>query len=104
MQMGQAGINPMHLAIFAISAMRATIRQPTKPLRTQAWSLHLSDVKASCQQCHAADLDARAQVYASTLGVTIGSDSSAPTSGGDVDAVPVVVVSAPNVAVQSELQ
>ena len=29
----------------------------------------LADVKASCQQCHAADLDARAKVYADILGV-----------------------------------
>ena len=32
----------------------------------------LSDVKASCQQCHPKDLDARAQVYAAKLGITIG--------------------------------
>ena len=49
----------------------------------------LSDVKASCQQCHAADLDARAQVYATTLGVTIGSGSTAPTTSGETDAAPV---------------
>jgi hypothetical protein len=56
----------------------------------------LSDVKASCQQCHVADLDARAQVYASALGVEIGSDA-APASGGDV-AAPVSADSAPSVA------
>lgn len=50
----------------------------------------LSDVQASCQQCHAADLDARAQVYATTLGVTIGSGSTAPTTSGDTAAAPVV--------------
>jgi hypothetical protein len=48
----------------------------------------LSDVKASCQQCHVADLDARAQVYATALGVEVGSGSSAPTSGGDSAAAP----------------
>ncbi len=37
----------------------------------------LSDIKASCQQCHAADLEARAQVYATTLGVDLASGSSA---------------------------
>jgi len=42
----------------------------------------LSDVAASCQQCHVADLQERAQVYASALGVEVGSGSSAPTSGG----------------------
>ncbi len=54
----------------------------------------LSDVAASCQQCHVADLQDRAQVYATTLGVEIGSGSVAPVSGGS-DAVPVSVVSAP---------
>jgi hypothetical protein len=56
----------------------------------------LSDVKASCQQCHVADLDARAQVYASALGVEIGS-GAAPTLGGDSAAAP-VAASAPSVA------
>lgn len=41
----------------------------------------LSDVAASCQQCHVADLQERAQVYASALGVEIGSGSSSPASG-----------------------
>lgn len=41
----------------------------------------LSDVAASCQQCHVADLQERAQVYASALGVEIGSESSNPASG-----------------------
>ena len=39
----------------------------------------LADVQASCQQCHANDLQERAQVYASALGVEIGSGSG--TSG-----------------------
>lgn len=39
----------------------------------------LSDIKASCQQCHVADLDDRAQVYATALGVDIG--ASAVDSG-----------------------
>lgn len=55
----------------------------------------LSDVAASCQQCHVADLDARAQVYATTLGVEIGAGSSAPASGGGTDAVVVSSESAP---------
>lgn len=58
----------------------------------------LSDIKASCQQCHAADLDTRAQVYASTLGVTTSSDSSGPVSGGDADTTPVAAAPAPNAA------
>ncbi len=32
----------------------------------------LSDVKASCQQCHPKDLQARAQVYATKLGIEVG--------------------------------
>jgi hypothetical protein len=56
----------------------------------------LSDVAASCQQCHVEDLQDRAQVYATALGVEIGSGSPAPASG---ESEPVVVspVSAPSV-------
>ncbi len=32
----------------------------------------LSDIQASCQQCHLDDLEARAQVYATALGIEIG--------------------------------
>ena len=54
----------------------------------------LSDIKAACQQCHVADLDARAQVYASALGVEVSSGSAAPASGTS-DAAPVSADSAP---------
>ena len=54
----------------------------------------LSDIQASCQQCHVADLDARAKVYADALGVEVGSGSAAPTSGSS-DAAPVSAGSAP---------
>jgi hypothetical protein len=60
----------------------------------------LSDIKASCQQCHVADLDARAQVYATALGVEIGSGTTSPASGGDSAAAP-VEASAPSVASSS---
>ena len=53
----------------------------------------LSDVKASCQQCHAADLDARAKVYADILGVEVGSGATTPATG-EADAAPVAVDSA----------
>jgi hypothetical protein len=45
----------------------------------------LSDIKASCQQCHVADLEARAQVYATTLGVDIsaGATTDSGQSGSD---------------------
>lgn len=45
----------------------------------------LSDIKASCQQCHVADLEARAQVYATALGVDLaaGSPETSPAAGGD---------------------
>jgi hypothetical protein len=53
----------------------------------------LVDVKASCQQCHAADLDARAKVYADILGVEAGSAAAAPSesepAGNDANTVPV---------------
>src|SRR5512141_3312892 len=38
----------------------------------------MSDVKAACQQCHADDLQARADVYAKTLNVEVGMGGSAP--------------------------
>ena len=38
----------------------------------------LKDVVAACKSCHAGDYQAKAQVYATTLGVTIGSSSAAP--------------------------
>jgi hypothetical protein len=40
----------------------------------------LSDIKASCQQCHPNDLEARAQVYVKTLGIEIGNGTSQPTA------------------------
>ena len=39
----------------------------------------LKDIAASCKSCHAADYQAKAQLYATTLGVTISSSSAAPT-------------------------
>lgn len=52
----------------------------------------LSDVKASCQQCHVADLEERAKVYADALGVELGSAApaapAAPAAGGDPAAAP----------------
>jgi hypothetical protein len=62
----------------------------------------LSDVQASCQQCHLEDLDARAQVYAVALGVEVGSggaptgdtttDTSTDTTTEPVTSVPVTTV------------
>lgn len=56
----------------------------------------LSDIKASCQQCHPDDLQARAQVYADQLGVEIGAGSApaaaAPATAASTD--PAAAVSA----------
>jgi len=57
----------------------------------------LSDIKAACQQCHVADLDARAQVYASTLGVEVGSGTTSAVAGSP-DPVPVSADPAPTSA------
>jgi hypothetical protein len=51
----------------------------------------LSDVKASCQQCHPNDLQQRAQVYAAKLGIKVGGGAapaapSAPEGSGQVAA------------------
>jgi hypothetical protein len=56
----------------------------------------LSDIRAACQQCHVADLDARAQVYASILGMEVGSGSASAASGSP-DAVTVSASSASGV-------
>ena len=40
----------------------------------------LSDVKASCQSCHPSDYQTRAQVYATTLGVTLSQSSATASS------------------------
>jgi hypothetical protein len=59
----------------------------------------LSDIKASCQQCHPNDLQERAQVYATALGVEIGSGAASPTAesstAGNGAASTPVVASAP---------
>lgn len=62
----------------------------------------LSDIKASCQQCHPNDLTERAQVYASALGVEIGNSTPADapiapvteveSSTGDITAVSMPIV------------
>jgi len=54
----------------------------------------LSDVQAACQQCHVADLQERAQVYATALGVEVGSGSGA-SSAGSALAAPASAASAP---------
>jgi len=54
----------------------------------------LSDIQAACQQCHVADLDERAQVYATALGVEVGSSSASPASGSP-EAAPVSEAVAP---------
>jgi hypothetical protein len=58
----------------------------------------LSDIAASCKSCHAADYQAKAQVYATTLGVTIGSSSSAPTQAASQPAALAATPAAPAVA------
>ena len=54
----------------------------------------LADVKASCQQCHAADLDTRAKVYSDILGVQASSGSTAPTPAA-TESTPVSAASSP---------
>jgi hypothetical protein len=60
----------------------------------------LSDIKASCQQCHPNDLQERAQVYASALSVELGSGESSTTATGSsaptpTDQAPAAVAVAP---------
>jgi hypothetical protein len=58
----------------------------------------LSDIQASCQQCHPNDLQDRAQVFATTLGIEIGSGTPLTTTEPAATAEPVAngsVVNAP---------
>jgi hypothetical protein len=49
----------------------------------------LADVKASCQQCHAADLETRAKVYADALGVEVGAGTAAGSAAApDTESAP----------------
>jgi hypothetical protein len=65
----------------------------------------LSDIAASCKSCHAADYQAKAQVYATTLGVTIGASAAAPTqaasqpSASSTLAAPAAPAAAPAAAI-----
>ena len=58
----------------------------------------LKDVVSACKSCHAGDFQAKAQVYATTLGVTIGSSSAAPAQPAgkpaSVDTTPTAVAPA----------
>ncbi len=47
----------------------------------------LSDIQASCMQCHPNDLETRAQVYATALGVEIGAGVEAGDGGQAVEPV-----------------
>ena len=49
------------------------------PVAHEGMIAPMDDVQAACQQCHAADLEARAQVYADTLGVSFGMGAAAST-------------------------
>ncbi len=57
----------------------------------------LKDVVAACKSCHAADYPAKAQIYATTLGVTISDTSAASVqaAGQPVAATTAVPASAP---------
>jgi hypothetical protein len=65
----------------------------------------LSDIAASCKSCHAADYQAKAQVYATTLEVTIGASAAAPTqaasqpSTSSTPAAPAAPAAAPAAAI-----
>lgn len=60
----------------------------------------LSDIQASCQQCHPNDLQARAQVYADKLGVQIG-NSSAPAASNSGSGTPAATASVAPAAINT---
>jgi hypothetical protein len=67
----------------------------------------LSDVKASCQSCHPNDLIEKAQVYAGTLGVEIGTGSAEPpmsdttTGESESEQIPPAEPAAPSMIIPS---
>ena len=61
----------------------------------------LSDVVASCQSCHPKDFEAKVQIYATTLGVKIGSGTAAPTTAGQPPAASNAAATAAPAAVQA---
>ncbi len=64
----------------------------------------LKDVVSACKSCHAADYQAKAQIYGTTLGVSIGTSAVAPTQAASqgaastTPAAPVTVAAAPAAA------
>jgi hypothetical protein len=59
----------------------------------------LSDIVASCKSCHANDFEAKAQIYAATLGVEIGSGTAISASATSQPAGPASDASAVTPAV-----
>jgi hypothetical protein len=65
----------------------------------------LKDIVSACKSCHATDYQAKAQVYATTLGVTISAGAAAPTQAASqpatttTPAVPVAPAAAPAAAI-----
>jgi len=58
----------------------------------------LSDVNASCKSCHPTDLMAKAQIYATTLGQTIGTGGGSTSPSSTNQPVPAVATAIPAVA------
>ncbi len=56
------------------------VQTPDKDAAHQGLVEPLGDVKVNCSSCHADDYQAKAEKYASTLGVTVGSGGGQPPS------------------------
>lgn len=56
----------------------------------------LEDVKTNCSSCHAADYQTKAQTYATTLGVTVGSGTSGSAQTPIAPAAPIVPAASPS--------
>ncbi len=63
----------------------------------------LADIQASCLQCHPNDLQERAQVYATALGVTIGETGSSPSSAATTPVTTNTLTASPCVLSGAEL-
>jgi hypothetical protein len=58
----------------------------------------LKDIVSACKSCHAKDYQAKAQIYATTLGVTISSGAAAPTQPASQPATTPAAAAAPGAA------
>ncbi len=64
------------------------VQAPDKEAAHEGLVEPLGDVQANCSSCHADDLQARAEKYATTLGVTVGGGAAKPPAASTNPSMP----------------